>query len=47
VSTIGLGYLFLGEPVTVWQLAGTALVLAGVYVLSRKGAAAKTQPVPE
>jgi len=47
VSTIGLGYLFLGEPVTVWQLAGTALVLAGVYVLSRKGAAAKPQPVPE
>jgi drug/metabolite transporter (DMT)-like permease len=36
VSTIALGYLFLGEPITGWQLAGTALVLAGVFVLSKK-----------
>jgi drug/metabolite transporter (DMT)-like permease len=37
VATIGLGYVFLGEAITGWQLAGTALVLAGVLVLSRKG----------
>jgi len=36
VSTIALGYVFLGEPVSGWQVAGTALVLAGVFVLSRK-----------
>jgi drug/metabolite transporter (DMT)-like permease len=36
VSTIVLGYLFLDEGVSAWQLAGTGLVLAGVWVLSRK-----------
>lgn len=36
VSTIALGYLFLGEAISGWQLAGTVLVLAGVFVLSRK-----------
>ncbi len=40
VSTIALGYALLGEPVSGWQLAGTALVLAGVFVLSRKAGAA-------
>ena len=40
VSTIALGYALLGEPVSGWQLAGTALVLAGVFVLSRKAVAA-------
>jgi drug/metabolite transporter (DMT)-like permease len=39
VSTIALGYAFLGEPVSGSQLAGTALVLAGVFVLSRKAGA--------
>jgi drug/metabolite transporter (DMT)-like permease len=39
VSTIALGYVFLGEPVSGWQVAGTALVLAGVFVLSRKAGA--------
>jgi drug/metabolite transporter (DMT)-like permease len=34
VATIGLAFVFLGEPVSLWQLAGTALVLAGVYVLT-------------
>jgi len=34
VSTIGLAFVFLGEPVSGWQLAGTLLVLAGVYVLT-------------
>jgi drug/metabolite transporter (DMT)-like permease len=36
VSTLVLGALILGEPVTAVQLAGTALVLAGIYMLSKK-----------
>ncbi|WP_348697180.1 DMT family transporter [Duganella fentianensis] len=36
VSTLFLGALLLGEPVTSWQLGGTALVLAGIYLLSKK-----------
>jgi len=40
VATIALGYAFLAEPISGWQLAGTALVLAGVFVLSRKAAPA-------
>jgi drug/metabolite transporter (DMT)-like permease len=36
VSILFLGALILGEPITALQLAGTALVLAGIYVLSRK-----------
>ena len=35
VSTLFLGAVILAEPVTSWQLAGTALVLAGIYLLSR------------
>jgi drug/metabolite transporter (DMT)-like permease len=38
ISTIVLGFIFLGEAITGWQLAGTTLVLAGVLVLSRKAA---------
>ena len=34
VSTLFLGALVLGEPVTAVQLAGTGLVLAGIYTLS-------------
>ncbi len=36
VSTLFLGALLLGEPITAIQLAGTGLVLCGMYVLSRK-----------
>lgn len=36
VSTLFLGALILGEPITAWQLAGTSLVLAGIYLLSQK-----------
>ncbi|MDN4061320.1 DMT family transporter [Massilia sp. YIM B02769] len=36
VSTLFLGALLLGEPVTAVQLAGTGLVLAGIYMLSLK-----------
>lgn len=36
ISTLFLGALLLGEPITAVQLAGTALVLAGIYMLSLK-----------
>ena len=36
VSTILMGILILGEPFTPWIAAGTALVLAGVWLLARK-----------
>jgi len=35
VSTIVLSMLILGEPMGVWQVAGTLLVVAGVLVVSR------------
>lgn len=37
VSTLFLGAVILGEPVTGIQLTGTALVLTGIYILSLKG----------
>ncbi len=36
VATMALGWIFLGEVASLWQWAGTALVLCGVYVLSRQ-----------
>ena len=36
ISTIFMGAIFLGEPVTALQLAGAALVLVGVLVISLK-----------
>jgi drug/metabolite transporter (DMT)-like permease len=36
VSTLFLGAMILNEPITGIQLTGTALVLAGIYILSRK-----------
>jgi drug/metabolite transporter (DMT)-like permease len=36
VATIFLGYVFLGEPITLIQLIGAALVLAGVLIISQK-----------
>jgi drug/metabolite transporter (DMT)-like permease len=36
ISTIFLGYVFLGEPVTTIQLIGAALVTAGVLAISLK-----------
>jgi drug/metabolite transporter (DMT)-like permease len=35
MSTIAMGVLILGEPFTMWVAAGTALVLAGIYVFTR------------
>ena len=37
VSTLFLGALLINEPITSWQLAGTVLVLSGMYLLSRRG----------
>jgi len=36
VATLFLGALLLDEPITLIQLLGTALVLSGIYLLSRK-----------
>ena len=36
VSTLFLGSLLINEPITTWQLAGTVLVLTGMYLLSKK-----------
>ncbi|HEU4853437.1 MAG TPA: EamA family transporter [Telluria sp.] len=36
VSTLFLGALLLDEPITAVQLAGTGLVLAGIYMLTKK-----------
>jgi drug/metabolite transporter (DMT)-like permease len=35
MSTLVMGVVVLGEPFTVWIVAGTVLVLAGVFVVSR------------
>jgi drug/metabolite transporter (DMT)-like permease len=40
IMTLGLAYLYLGEPLTPLQLGGTLLILAGVYAASRRGAGA-------
>jgi drug/metabolite transporter (DMT)-like permease len=36
VSTLFLGAWLLDEPITAWQLSGMALVLIGIFILSRK-----------
>ncbi|MFT4266387.1 MAG: DMT family transporter [Xenophilus sp.] len=35
MSTILMGAFILGEPITAWIAAGTALVIAGIYVFTR------------
>lgn len=37
VSMIGLAYIFLGEQISLMQLLGTAIVLAGVFLITWKG----------
>ena len=37
LSTIFMGVVLLGEPFTLWTAAGTALVLAGIFVFTRGG----------
>jgi drug/metabolite transporter (DMT)-like permease len=36
VSTIVLSLLVLGEPMGPWQMAGTVLVMGGVFVMAKK-----------
>ena len=38
MATIGMGVIFLGEPLNVWIGVGTALVLGGVFIVSKYGA---------
>ncbi|HYM48501.1 MAG TPA: DMT family transporter [Burkholderiaceae bacterium] len=47
VATIFLGYVFLNEPITTVQLAGAALVVAGVLVIALRGTAGarKSEPI--
>jgi drug/metabolite transporter (DMT)-like permease len=40
MSTILMGVVILGEPFTVWVAAGSALVIAGIFVFSRPSKAA-------
>jgi drug/metabolite transporter (DMT)-like permease len=36
ISTILLAYIFLGEPITFWQIVGTFFVLAGIGLIGSK-----------
>ena len=38
MSTIAMGVLILDEPFNRWILAGTVLVVAGVFLVTRFGA---------
>ncbi|MFZ4480413.1 MAG: DMT family transporter, partial [Rhodoferax sp.] len=40
MSTILMGVLILGEPFTAWVAAGTALVIAGIFVFTRSASPA-------
>jgi drug/metabolite transporter (DMT)-like permease len=44
LSTIALGVLILGEPLNAWIFAGTALVIAGVWMLARAPRLASSPP---
>lgn len=35
VATVGMGYFFLGEPVTSTQMMGTALVIVGIFLVGK------------
>ena len=41
VSTIVLSLLLLGEPMGPWQVAGTVLVMAGVFMVSQQKSVAR------
>jgi drug/metabolite transporter (DMT)-like permease len=38
ISTIFLAWIFLGEGMSLWQGAGTVLVLAGILLMTQKRA---------
>ena len=37
MSTILMGVVILGEPFTVWVIAGTVLVITGIFVFTSRG----------
>ncbi len=43
LSTLAMGILILGEPFSAWIVAGTALVLAGIWLLAQGQARAQAQ----
>ena len=43
ISTILMGVVILGEPFTAWVVAGTVLVIAGIFVFSRGGAVGRSK----
>lgn len=45
-STIALGLLLLDEPFTGWLVVGTALVIAGIWLLARQHAAHPAKAAP-
>ncbi|RPE12999.1 DMT family transporter [Chitinophaga lutea] len=47
VATIVQAYIFLGEPITWQQLLGTALVLAGILLIGKKGKTTPANPSPD
>ena len=47
VSTIFMGYLILGEPITWTQISGMALVMAAMWILVRNDAPRKKSPDPK
>lgn len=49
LATIALGVTVLGEPLNAWVFAGTAMVLAGIWLLARarsQAPSARAKPVP-
>jgi len=46
LATIAMGVIWLDEPFTPWLLAGTALVLAGIYLVTRPAGGATTSGEP-
>ncbi|AXF85365.1 hypothetical protein DTO96_101095 [Ephemeroptericola cinctiostellae] len=42
VATVGMGYFFLGEPVTTTQLMGTALVIVGIFLVGKVAGQSKS-----
>ena len=46
MSTLLMGVVILGEPLSIWLLAGTALVLAGIMVFSARPRSTVAAPPP-
>jgi drug/metabolite transporter (DMT)-like permease len=47
ISTIFMGYLILGEPITWIQIGGMAIVIAAMWLLVRNDAPRKKSPDPK